>query len=163
WQLGRHPRDRTRRGDQVLGIATVIRDPRDLAGDAGKKLATATMVAVSAIAAIPADAHALAGLPVGEAGADGVDHAGHLVTGHAGVLNPRKGPLLDKGVAVADAARQDLNADRSGSRLGDGPYDDLEWAVWSRDLDSAHGRHEIPPMRWVGGLSFPGRGSPPAP
>src|SRR5262249_30151086 len=95
-QVGRHPRDGAGRGDQVLAVAAVLGESRDPAGHAGEELAAAAGVALPAVAAVPADADALAGLPAGDAGADRIDHPGHLVTGDAGILNSREGPLLDE-------------------------------------------------------------------
>src|SRR5262249_58588622 len=117
-----HAGDRTRGGAELLAVAAVVGDARDLAGDAGKDLAPAAMVAMPAIAAVPANADPLAGLPVGDAGADRVDHAGHFMTGDAGELNSRIRPFLGERIAVADAASEDPDPDRSGARFGDRPF-----------------------------------------
>ena len=144
-QFGRHPRHRARRGDQVLRVAAVIGDPGDLAGHAGEELAPAAGVAMPAIAAVPADAHALAGLPVGDAGADRIDHPGHFMTGDAGVAELPDKSLLGERIAVADAACQDLDPHRRGTRFGDRPFHDFKGSVRARDLCRTHGSHDIPP------------------
>src|SRR5262249_47216139 len=59
-QLGGHECDGTGGGDHVLGVAAVVGDARNLAADAGEELTAATVVAIAAIAPVPADAHQLA-------------------------------------------------------------------------------------------------------
>jgi hypothetical protein len=108
-------------------------------GHAGEEVAAAARVATAAIAAVPSHPDALAGLPSLDAGADRVDHSGHLVPGNTRVLEPRKGSFLDERIAVTDAAHLDPDAHRPGSRLGDRSLGDLERPVGSGDLDHAHG------------------------
>jgi hypothetical protein len=97
-----------------------------------------------AIAAVPADAHPLAGLPVGDARPNPIDHSGHFVTGDPGVLKSRIRSFPGEGIAVADAAREDLDPDRSGARFGYRPFNDFKGPVWARNLHHTH-LHEIPP------------------
>src|SRR5262249_48353572 len=100
---------------------------------------------IATIPAAPPDSDPLARLPTGNVGADRVDHTGHLVAGNPRVLNTREKPLLSHRIAVADAAREDLNPDRSGSRLGYSPFHDFKSSVGARDLHHTHSRHKIPP------------------
>src|SRR5207249_446036 len=53
--------------------------------------------------------------------------------------------FLGERVAVADAAREYLDSDRSGARFGYRPFHDFKGSVWARDLHHTHRRHEIPP------------------
>ena len=69
-------------------VAAVESDAGDLPRHAGEEIPAAAGVAPAAIAAVPADADALARLPSGHARADRIDHAGHLMARHARVLNP---------------------------------------------------------------------------
>src|SRR5262249_10131911 len=144
-QFGRHPRYRARRGDQVLGVAAIISEPRYLAGHAGKELTPAAVTAVSAIAPVPADADPLTRLPVSDSVADRINHPAHLMTGDAGVLKSWIISFLDERIAVADAASEDPDPDRSGARLGYRPINDFERSLWARHLSHTHRSHEIPP------------------
>jgi hypothetical protein len=47
------------------------------------------------VAAVPSDTYALAGLPVGNVGADGIDTAGDFVSGNARILDARPVALFD--------------------------------------------------------------------
>ena len=142
-QVGGHERDRAGGGDHVLAVAAVIRDAGDLAAHAGEELAAAAVVAIPAIAAVPADAHPLARLPAGDAGADRVDHPGHLMAGNPRVLNSREQPLLRERIAVADAASLHLDPHRPGTRLRDRPLHDLKRALRAGDLRNTHHRHGL--------------------
>src|SRR5262249_30171647 len=62
-QIAGHPRDCADRCDHVFGVTAVETDSRDLTGHARKEITTAAMDAAAAIAAVPADSHALTGLP----------------------------------------------------------------------------------------------------
>ena len=134
-------RDRAGGGDHVLAVAAVVGDAGDLAAHAGEELPAAAGVAIAAVAAVPADAHPLARLPSGDAGADRVDHPGHLMAGDARVLDSREEPLLGDRIAVADAAGLHPDPHRPGTRLRDRPLDDLEGAVGAGDLRDTHHRH----------------------
>src|SRR5262249_54063252 len=100
---------------------------------------------IAAIAAVPPHADPLAPLPSGDAGADRVDHTGHLMAGNSRVLNTREKALLRDRIAVADAAREDLDPHRSGARFGDGPFNNFERFIGATDLHHTHSRHEISP------------------
>src|SRR5262249_31938146 len=138
-----HPRDRAGGGDHVLAIAAVVGDAGGLAAHAGEELATAAVVTIAAIAAVPPDADPLAPLPSRGAGADRVDHTRPPVAGNPRVWNTREKALPSDRIAVADAAREDLDPHRSGSRLRDRPFHDLQWAFRARNLHHTHGRHDF--------------------
>ena len=92
------------------------------------------------MAAVPADAGAVAGLPARHAGADRVDDARDLVAGHARVFDPGKEALLREDVAVADAAGLDPHADLAGPGRRDLSLDGLKGLFRSGDLDGTHRR-----------------------
>ena len=70
-------------GDDVVGIAAVVVDAGDELVFAEDEVAAAAGRAVVAVAAVPAEADALAGLEERHVGADGVDDAGDFVAGDA--------------------------------------------------------------------------------
>src|SRR5437879_2185483 len=72
------------RHDCVLGIAAVVAESGDFLPFAVDEEAFAAGVADEAVAAVPADAHPVALLPLGHVGADLVDAPGDLVA-----RNPR--------------------------------------------------------------------------
>src|SRR5262249_3541513 len=96
---------------------------------------------MSAIAAVPADTHALANLPAGETSRDRLDSSGHLVTGNTRVLNAREQSLFGDRIAMTDAARQHLDPHRSSLRFRYRPFDDFKRTLGTRDLCNTHGRH----------------------
>ena len=128
-------------GDHVIGIAAVEGDTGDLVGFAGEEIAAAAGLAASTIAAVPADADALADGPGRGIGADGVDEADDFVSGNARILNPGEEAVLGEDVAVADAARLDFDADLAGARLRDIPLDEFERTLGGGDLNGAHFGH----------------------
>ena len=71
------------------------------------------------MAAVPADADALAFLPSGDACADFVNDAGDFVSGGAGVGHAGPKAVFDEMVAEANAAGLDADADMSQGRLRD--------------------------------------------
>src|SRR5262249_32790047 len=141
-QLGKHPGDRAGGGDHVLGVAAVKGDARHWTRNAGEEVSAAAGVAMPAVAAVPADAHALAGLPVGAPGAARADHPGHLMPGHTRVLDSGVRPLLEVRIAVADAARLHLDPPPSGLRLRHRPLDDFKGPFGARDLHGTHRSHD---------------------
>ena len=70
-------------------------DAGDEAVLAEHEFAAAAGLAMAAMAAVPADADALAGLPVGDFGAQDIDHADDLVSGYARIGHDRPVPFLD--------------------------------------------------------------------
>src|SRR5262249_42765519 len=115
-QLARHPRQRRLGDDQVFGVAAVHGHAGDEIAVAGEEVAAPAVVAGSIVAAAPADAHPLAGLPAAHAGADRVDDAGDLVARHARILDTGERAIDDPRVAMTDAARLDLDAYAVASR-----------------------------------------------
>src|SRR5262249_48911462 len=111
----------------------------------GEEIAPSAVIAMPAIAAVPADAHPLAGLPVGNAGTDRINHPRYLMTGNPWKLNPRKKALLGERIAVADATSKNFDPDRSRGRCGDRPLNDFERTFGARDLGDTHGSHVSPP------------------
>lgn len=136
-----HERNCTGGGDQELPIAAVIRDAGDLTAHAGEELSTATVIAIPAIAAIPADSHLLARLPSCDTGAERIDHPGHFMAGNPGVLKSWENPLFRDRIAVADAASLHLTPHQPGDWLRDGTFHDLEGAFGAGDLSDPHHGH----------------------
>ena len=66
-QIVRHQRQRDGRSEHVVGITAIKGDAGNLQRHlAGKEIAVATGIAMAAMSAVPADAHALARLPLGQ-------------------------------------------------------------------------------------------------
>jgi hypothetical protein len=78
------------------------------------------------VASVPAEADALAGLEKGDVGANGVDDAGDLVAGGAGILDAGPMAFFGERVAMADAAGVDANADLARTGLGEFFFYELE-------------------------------------
>src|SRR5205807_975683 len=110
-QLLGDARGRLAGDDEVLRVPAVEADAGDLRALAVDEEALAAGVADEAVAAVPADAGAVAFLPLRHLRAHRVDAAGDLVSRHARQGEPGEGAGLDEGVAVADAARLHLDAD----------------------------------------------------
>ena len=108
---------------------------------AGEKVAATTVVALTALAAVPADAYAIADRPTLHTVASGIDKTDDLMARHARQRDARKHGQLGKGVAVADAAGLDLDADLAVTGLRDRTLDDLERAVGTGDLRDSHLAH----------------------
>ena len=130
--------DRFGGGDHVFGIAAVVADAGDLLILQLMKSPRRQASQVKAVAAVPADADALAGLPVGDVSADGVDAAGDFVSGDAGILDAGPMAFFDQRIAMADAAGFDLNSDLVAAGFGDVSFDQFEIAAGFADLDSFH-------------------------
>src|SRR5262249_29514909 len=93
------------------------------------------------LTAMPANANSLPLRPVRDTRAGFVDHASHLVPGHARVHQARPAAFLGEDIAVAASARLDANPHLPRSRLGHLPLDDLEVRACLRDLRHFHHRH----------------------
>src|SRR5581483_5446434 len=92
-------------GDHVVGIAAVAGEAGDKAKvQASKKFAAAAVVAIAAVAGVPADTDTVADIPALHARTDFIDNADDLVAGDARVLDAGVETVLGNGVAVADAA-----------------------------------------------------------
>jgi len=90
---------------------------------------------------VPSHSDALAGFPVGNVGADGVDAAGDFVSGNAWILDAWVMAFLYERVAVADAAGFDLDADLVSAGIGNVSFDEFEITAGFADLNSLHLRH----------------------
>jgi hypothetical protein len=108
------------------------------------EVATAAGIAREIVAAVPSDSHALAGLPVGNVGAGGVDAPRDFVSGDARILEPRPIAFLYEHIAVADATGFDFNADLLAGGLGDWAFYELEIAAGFGYLDYFHTGHCFP-------------------
>jgi hypothetical protein len=114
-------------------------------GDAGdffifavNKIAATAGVTGEIVAAVPSYAGALAGLPVGDISADGVDASGNFVSGNTWILNAGPIAFLDECVTVADAAGFDFDADLVAGGFWNISLDDFEITAGLADLDSLH-------------------------
>ena len=104
-------------GDDVVGIAAVVVDAADELVFAEDEVAATAGRTVVAVASVPAEADALAGLEEGNVRADGVDDAGNLVAGGARVLHAGPMAFFGERVAVAHAAGMHADADVTRARL----------------------------------------------
>ena len=93
------------------------------------------------MASMPAHADALAGLPLRDSVADGIDAAGNFVSGNARVLDSGPVAFFYERVAVADAAGFNLDADLAASGLGNIAFDEFKISAGLADLDGFHARH----------------------
>src|SRR5260370_16838212 len=75
--------------DHVFLIAAIEGDSTNLCVLAIAKISAAAGDASAVLAAVPANADALALFPAGDAGADVVDHAGNFFPMGAGIFTPR--------------------------------------------------------------------------
>jgi hypothetical protein len=100
--------------------------------------------------AVPSDADALAGFPVGDVGAYGVDVPGDFVSGNARVLDTGPITFLHEHIAVADAAGLDFDPDLVAGGIGNVSFDEFEITAGLAHLDSFHFRHNCSLMnlRW---------------
>src|SRR5207237_2273518 len=134
----------------VVGVAAVVRDPGNEAGDlAQQEIAAPARVAATAVPAVPADAHAVADVPAGDAGAEGVDDPRHLVSGNARILNARPVAFLGQGITVADAGGLHADAHLAGIGLGYLALHDLVRAFGAHDLGRTHLGHRHPPSDFI--------------
>ena len=127
--------------DHVVGVASIISYAGDLPPLAGKKITASARLAVPAVSAVPTDADPLALGPADDAGADRIDDSGDLMSRNSRVLNTREGPFLGQRVAMADAARLDLDAYPPGGRLRNLSFDKLKGTIRLSNMHDAHLRH----------------------
>jgi hypothetical protein len=127
--------------DHVLGISAIVGDGRDLFVTAKSKVAAAAGFARKIMPSMPADADALAGLPLRNAVANGVDAAGYFVAGNARVLDSRPMAFFYERVAVADAAGFNLDADLPARGLGNVAFDEFKISAGLAYLDGFHAGH----------------------
>ena len=79
--------DRLGGRDHVFLVTAVVTDAGDFFILAVNEIAAAAGIAGEIMAAVPSDSYALAGLPVGNVGADGVDAPGDFVSGNSWILD----------------------------------------------------------------------------
>ena len=133
-----HGRHRLGRDDHVFRVAAVVADSGNLLELAENEMAAPAGIAGEAMSAMPADADALAGLPLRDVGANRVDASGNLMAGNARVLQSGKARLLYDGVAVADAAGFNLDPNLGAARLRNRTFDDFEVSTGFADLCGFH-------------------------
>jgi hypothetical protein len=123
----RDPSQRAGGHNDVFGISTIVCDTWDLERNlTGNKIAAPARIAVAAVAAVPADPHALPWLPSDNALTERIDSPGDFMSRYARVLNPRPQSFFRHGVAVANSASLDFNAHLSRAWLGDFSLNDFQ-------------------------------------
>ena len=134
----RHGSNGRFRGDHVFRVAAVEVHGGCRARRAIGELAFAARLTVRAVAAVPADADALAGLEDLHAGPDFLHAAGDFVPRHKGKFHPRPMALLEDRVAVANAAGVDFNENLSLPWLRFGAFDEFKGTTGLGDLSDEH-------------------------
>jgi hypothetical protein len=125
-----------------FGVAAVASEAGNLATlAAGHEVSAAAGNAITAVAAVPADADALPHLPAFYTRAGRIDHAGDFVSGNARVGDARPRAFLGVNVAVTDAAGLHLDAYVARTRLWHFAFDELKFAMGVGDLNGAHFGH----------------------
>jgi hypothetical protein len=112
---------------------------------AREEISSAALVAVSAMSAVPADAHPLPWRPADHARANRVNHTRHFMPRNSWVRNSWKQSLLDNRIAVTNAASLHFDADRTRTHFGNWPLDNFKIRIRLRNLCDAHGGHSLPP------------------
>ena len=127
----------------VVGIAAVKAYAGNLLVLAEDEVAAAAGRAVVAVAAMPAQAHALAGLEERHIWRHRIHNAGHLVARYARIGNARKNAELGDGIAMANAAGLYADAHMSGPRFGKFLLHHFKGSAGGGDLHctSKNGRH----------------------
>src|SRR5438093_9323278 len=135
----RHTRQRFPGRDHVFGITAVERDAgRQQRDFACKELALPAVIAIAAVAAVPANPDALASLPWLHAFAHSVNNSNHLVSRHTWILNTRPESFFDQRIAVTNSARIDLDPHPPRLRLGNISFNQFERPAGTRDLNNTH-------------------------
>ncbi len=93
---------------------------------------------MTAVTAMPTNAHALARFPLGYARTDGIHGPDDFMAGNARILQPRPMPFFDEGIAMTDAARLHFDPHEPRACLGNFTFNDLERSVGAGDLGCAH-------------------------
>src|SRR5436190_20975705 len=88
-----------RRRDHVFGVTTIKIDARDFAINAHSEIAATALVAHEIMPAVPADADALALLPVRDAIAQGIDAPRDFMAWHTRILKSRPQTVFDQDIA----------------------------------------------------------------
>ena len=134
------------RHDYVVGVATVNGDSRDQAVAAADHVAAPAGVAVTAVAAEPADTDPLADLPRDHAFTERVDRSCDFMTRHPGVLDPGHMTLNREGVGVADAAGLHTHPNLARAGLTQLTLHQLEGLTWTGNLDGGCSSRGIPAL-----------------
>jgi hypothetical protein len=95
------------------------------------------------MAAVPADTDAVALLPLANAAAEFVNHAGNFVAWNAWVLQAGPVAVLHQVIAEADATGLYLNENLAGTGRRYLAFHDLKIASGLGDLNCFHIRHEL--------------------
>src|SRR4029077_3449385 len=101
----------------------------------GRDITTPRAMTRETRAAVPSDADALAGFPVGDVGAYGVDVPGDFVSGNARILYAGPIAFLYARVGMADAAGFNFDPDLVGGGFGNVSFDEFEITARLADLD----------------------------
>jgi hypothetical protein len=133
-------REACERHHDILLITAVHGNAGDLLVRTGDEAAAPARVAVAAICAEPSDADPLSCLPPWHVGADRVDDAGDLVSGHARIGDAWPVSFFCQRIAVTQAARLHLDTDFARTRLRNRPVDHLKPTAGPAYLHCAHGR-----------------------
>jgi hypothetical protein len=138
WKIVRDSGYRFGRRDHVFLIPAVVTDAGNFLVLAIDKIAAAAGLAGEIVAAVPSDAYALAGLPVGNVGADGIDVAGDFVSGDSGILDAGPKAFFYEGIAMADAASFNFNSYLVASGIWNVSFDHFEIGARLGGLDGFH-------------------------
>jgi hypothetical protein len=87
---------------------------------------------------MPADTHALAGLPLANVLAHGVDAPGDLVPWNARVMDAGPMSFFDEDITMTNTASLDLNAYLTTTGLRDWAFDNFEISTRFADLNGFH-------------------------
>ena len=109
---------------------------------APKEITTATCIAVSTVAGVPADAYALSLFPAGVTLTDSVDHANNLVPGHPRILQTSRVTVLDHDITVTDPARLDSNSHPAGAGFRNFTLYDFKGSARAGNLCGTHLWHK---------------------
>jgi hypothetical protein len=127
--------------DHVFLVTAVMADAGNFFELAIDEIAAAAGIAGETMATVPSDSNALAGFPVGNVSADGVDAASNFVSRDAWILDAWPIAFLYQRIAVADAAGFDFNSDLAAAGLRNISFDEFEITAGFADLDNFHSRH----------------------
>ncbi len=142
-QILRHQCQRHGGSKHVIGITAVEGNAGDLEGDlTAEEIAAPAGIAMTAMTAMPARAHALARFPLRNPRAHGIHRPVHFMAGNARVLQPRPKAFLHQGIAVTDAARLDFDPHPAGGGLWDFAFNNFKRPVRADDLCGTHLGHK---------------------
>src|SRR4029077_8144684 len=110
------------------------------------KIAAPAVEARVVLSAVPADADALALLPIGDARTEVGNDAGDFVAGRTRVGQAGPVPVFDQTVAEADAAGLHVDADLAGAGLRDFALLEFEGGAGFGDHGDFHFWHLVIPL-----------------